>query len=1385
MNPRRCGRLILLLCANLLAAIPAFAQTGAIHGDVKDPSGASVPDAKVTATNQGTQALRTATSGKDGDFTIAELPVGQYTVTVDVSGFKKFVVKEIGVDIGHVATVEVQLVIGGSEQTVTVEAQAGQVETTSTQLGAVVNDRAATELPLNTRDVYQLLQLQPGVQSQVGANLFYGSSNAGVVSVNGGRGRSNDYMVNGGDANDVFVNLPAIQPSPDAIEEFRVISNTFDAEFGRNSGAVVNVVTKSGTNKIHGDVYDFFRNTVLDAGNYFDNASNLPTSDFKQNQFGGTLGGPIKKDSTFLFGSYEGRRNRQGISSGNVILPTAAELNSTSSYSGGLGTTADFSKISSTQQQFYGTLVDSFFANNLANRTTGTTGTTCQQAVTAAGGAPIAAGTPYAQIFPNEKIPTACFDPTAVALLNYVPFSGVKDPTTGVVDTAPVQRIRGDQFTMRFDHKLTPTQQLSAYYYFDDTFQFQPLSFFQAAGANVPGFGANNASRFQQWNISHTWTLGGSAVNEARFSYFREGQKQLNHPANVNSDGTAHTSCQKPGPFSAAVNVDVAHCFQDPSLPQSAGITTTLPGHAGVPDIAVNGGFTLGNNFEGELPQVGNVFVWSDNYSKIIGKHSLKFGGNVSRNRFDQTLFFETTGLQTILSVQDLCALPGNPVINPDTVGCTPVIVGNDDVGFADSYPNYLLGFVNTYNQGGNQSENLRNTMVGLFVQDSWKIRPNLTLNYGLRWELNTPYGDNGHRLPTFRPGAIDTTFNCQLSSTYPSGIANPDFGVLTANLGSTDCSPTGPANALFPLGIVFPGDKVNGKTVPNGLTQTYYKSFAPRLGLAWSPGWSDGFLGKLFGGPGKSSVRMGWGIFYNPIEQLVMEQFSAEPPFGGSNTLFSTLLNTPFEFSTGGVCAVAFPTLTGCPGFDGSVPAPNPFGGRLNPPRGSNVDWSQFRPLVSFGEFQPNLRSQYSEQYNLTIQRELAKDLILQIGYVGTQGHRLLLSRDINPGNPQTCLDLIQIEGSFFGCGPFGADFGYTAIAPGTPVSLPAGFVFHLPYTNGANPGGPGVPPGPNVPCPFKNPPPSCLVIGTGTAADPPISIIGTRPFSSPFCQPLTLNPATGVGNGCPPDFEPDLSSIYVQDTTGNSNYNSFQVSLEKHYSRGLQFTAAYTFSKSIDNASSFENITNPFNPRRSRSLSLFDARHRFVFSPVWELPIPKHEGFAGKVVNGWQVSGIVTYQTGFPIRILSGDDTELTTSDGDFEPVGQPNITGPVRFTNPGHVTTITCPSPPLGTGRTVTGNIFFNPCAFQDSAPGTFGNSSRSLCCGPSISQTDISFVKKTPISERFNTEFRAEFYNLFNHTQFLTPDGNFSHSSTFGTVTNARDPRLIQFGFKILF
>jgi len=314
-------RLAVLLCLVYPIFLLAQSTAGRLVGRVADPSGAVLSNVKVTVVNEATGSTREALTNDSGDYTMIEVPPGSYRVEFEERGFKKNVQKNVIIQVNQVVTLNSTMQLGGTQEVVEVTAEAPLVETTSTQMGAVVNQRAVSQLPLNARDTYQLLQLQPGVQSQTGSDLFYGSDNAGVVSVNGGRGRSNNFSVNGGDANDQFANLPAVQPTPDSIEEFRVLTNTFDAEYGRNSGAVVNVVTKSGTNAFHGNVYEFFRNKVLNSSGPLD----IEKPDFKQNQFGGTFGGPIKKDRTFFFASYEGRRIRQGKSSDSILVPTAAE----------------------------------------------------------------------------------------------------------------------------------------------------------------------------------------------------------------------------------------------------------------------------------------------------------------------------------------------------------------------------------------------------------------------------------------------------------------------------------------------------------------------------------------------------------------------------------------------------------------------------------------------------------------------------------------------------------------------------------------------------------------------------------------------------------------------------------------------------------------------------------------------------------------------------------------------------------------------------------------------------------------------------------------------------------------------------------------------------
>jgi outer membrane receptor protein involved in Fe transport len=1256
---------LLMFCSVLAVPPNAAAQStgGRFRGTVTDNSGAAVAAAKVTLTNEGTNKVREAETDASGEYLFLEVPVGTYQIEVNVTGFKKYVRKAIPLNLDQIVGVDVSLQVGGATETVEVSGASAVIDTTTTQLGAVMTDRAVTELPLSTRNTYQLLQLQPGVQSQLGADLFYGSDNPGVVSVNGGRGRSNNYMVNGGDGNDLFVNGPAIQPSPDAISEFRVLTNTFDAEYGRNSGSVVNVVTKSGTNDIHGDFYEFIRNDVLNTKGFFD--SSVP--DYKQNQFGATLGVPIVKNKMFAFGSYEGNRLRQGISSGQVFLPTADEAAGNFGPGGGLG----------------GVLTDQTFATQLANRTGGN-GQTCQQAVTAIGGAPIVPNTPYASIFPNSVVPTACFDPTAQALYNnYVAPFGV-----GTFTGSPVLSDTSNQFTVRYDYAIAPSMQLSVYYYFNNDSETEPFSNFQGAGANLPGFGALFKTRVQQWNIGHTWTLGSTAVNEFRFVYFREGQGDLNHPVNILP--SVHDSC--------GAAVPTANCFSDPNNP-TAGITANLPGHQGVPFVNVSGGFVIGNNSEGELPQVGNTFQWTDNYSKIFGKHSTKFGVDVRRQRFDQLLYFNVNGGYSF-----------------QTAGT------NNDLGYQNANADYFLGVPTTFTQGAAQAENDRTTSLYLYAQDSWKIKSNLTLNYGLRWELNTPYTDNGNRLQTFRPGQATTQYPCFLSQANEAALG----------ASSQDCGENSPNNAYFPLGLVFPNDQ----GVPRGLTTTYYKGFAPRIGLAYSPSWTEGWLAKLTGGPGKSTIRGGYGIFYNPIEQLVLEQFSAEPPFGTSVFLSSPQFNTPFVSQSG---TQSPNNSNGIINQTPSTPCFDPAG-----PNGC-VDWSSFRTALLFGEFQPHLRSQYAEQYNLTIERQLTKDMLLRIAYVGTQAHHLLASQDLDYGNAKTCLDISNLNIPNQPCGPFDSDNSYS-------FTLPAGSVFHLPYIPGTGTNGA------NIPCPSATSPAACTI--TGAPGGTPITLVGLRPYSSPNCNPFT-------GVGCPSDGVPVFSNIFSENTIANSNYNGLQVSVEKNYSHGLMFQGSYTFSKAIDQGASFENELNPISADATRGISLLSAKNRFVFSPVWELPIPVHPGITGKFINGWQLSAIITYQSGFPIRIQDQDDTELESSIF-FESANTPQVTGNVQFLNP----------------KNNAGNYYFNISNFSDSNLGTFGNTPHALCCGPALSQTDMVVAKKTRISERFDTEFRSEFYNLFNHTQFENPDGNFSNA-TFGQILKARDPRVLQFGLKVLF
>jgi hypothetical protein len=1286
----RAGAVCLIVAFFWPTLIHAQGANGRVLGRAADPTGAVLANVKITLVNEATGISRDTSTNESGDYNFVEVVPGTYTIDFELAGFKKNVQKSVIVDLNQVVTLNSTLQIGGSQETIEVTSEAPQIDTTSTQLGAVINDRSVNELPLNTRDTYQFLQLQPGVQAQLGSSgsLFAGSDNAGSVSVNGGRTRANNFSVNGGDANDQFVNTPTIQPTPDSVEEFRVITNTFDAEYGRNSGSVVNVITKSGTNAFHGNIYEYFRNTVLDARGYPDTSK----PQLNQNQFGGTFGGPIRKDRTFFFLSYEGRRIRNGVPGQLLNVPSAAERNAAN---GDFNDAGGFNQINtglSTPAPYgipYQQTSTGFQVPLVARVLDGRAG--CDQALGLAPGGianitpDITSGTPtidWYRVFPNNVIPAQCQDPVAANLLQqFVPTANTGTNQNQVV---PVGSDNADQFTARFDHRIGDRQSFTAYYYFNDGRQLSPYNTFEAAGANVAGFGNYNNLRFQQWNLTHTWTINNALINEAHFTYMREGE--LGFLKNQTSNAVTSSCTGSTAPQYCFTGVSDSSAIQNEfGTAANLGITPGLSASlTGVPFVSISGGASFGNNFEGFLPQVGNSFQWTDEMTWVKSNHTIKFGADVRRARFDQFYYFDVNGEYTF-----------------DNSGPNAIVPGD-----GDQYAEFLLGLADGYTQGSGQREDVRSTAVYPFVQDSWKIKPNLTLNYGLRWEFTPPPTDISGHVETFRPGQNSTVYPCGItnSTTYWQG-----FGVSNPTCANTGSEPTG---------LLVPGDP----GVPAGLTTTYYKAFAPRIGIAYSPNFASGPLSTIFGGAGKTSIRAGWGLFYNPIEELVLAQFGAEPPFGGSSSLSDVFFNTPYvnqsEFQT-----------------------PNPFGGIITPTKGAPTDLSLFRPILLYGEFQPHLRSQYTSQYNLTIQRDLSNNMMFQIGYVGSQGHRLLAAHDINPSNPQTCLDINTVLGAGT-CAPTSEDEQFVFPVGAT---APTGG-FHLPY-------------GPNGP----------TVIPAGTSLSG-LNLVGLRPYSSPNCNPFT-------GAGCPVDGVPVFTDIFAEDTIANSSYNALEMMLQKRFSHGLQFQAAYTFSKSIDTGSTFEETLNPFNYGASRALSIFNSKQRFVVSYDWEIPVRRYSGFIGKVLDDWEISGITQFQSGFPIRLNTEDDNELINSLF-FLGTEAPSLVAPFQRLNPRKTYT--------SLGLTTPG-YYFNPNDFADPPLGQFNNGTqRTICCGPGLDDWDFSVHKKIAFSETSYFQFRAEIFNVFNHTNFSNPDGGFSDGPTsFGRITTAGDPRLLQFALKYFF
>jgi len=903
-----------IIAALALLGLTLWASDGgSLLGTIADPSGRGIPGAKVTAVETLTAVKRTITTDARGFYSFQSLPVGKYDVEVDASGFRPLRRTGVVIDVDSKVVVDAVLAIGERTDTVTVSESAAHVETADTQMGQVITGKQMAATPLNGRSYTDLLALQSGVipvtsltsdtTQDVGVSAFSpsGSLNPGTISINGQREFANSFVLNGSDVEEDVNMGAAIVPNLDSIAEFRILTSNFDAEHGEFSGGQISVVTKSGGNTFHGNLFEFLRNTDLDARNYFS-----PTRGaFDQNQFGATMGGPIRKNKMFFFADYQGTRSTQGIDTGEIPVPSLQDRAGNLSDLASAFTTAD-----QNGNSIPTTVSGAYWASQLSQKL----------------GYGVTAGEPYyfpgcsnsAQcVLPNAIIPKSAWSAPAANLLQYIP--APNNPNGTFSTSAYNQTLQDDKGAYRLDG-TTRWGMLSAYYFLDGWSQNNPYPAAQG-GANVPGFNALNSGRAQLLALGDTKTFGSTAVNEFHFSFMRDAT-DLGKPI-----GGVGVSLASQG-FTVGEN--------------TPGIVPLSPKTEGVESVDFNN-FSIGTNTN-ELKQVNNTFQLSDNFSKVVGTHTIKVGAQF---HYDQ------------VNTNPIAQLNGNFIFFGSETG----------VDFAD----FLLGIPSQYNQSQLQSFYGRNKYAGLYAQDSWRVTNNLILNYGLRWDRIEPWYEKYNQIATFAPG--------QQSVVFPGA----------------------------PAGILFPTDP----GVPRMLAPPGNLDFAPRIGLAWSPRAGNGsLLAKILGGPGKTSVRASYGMFYTAIEALTIGISSANAPYGTTYTSPAPpLFASPFITAANGQNVGQYFPVQFAP-LNTAASHPD-----------ASLDWSQFEPISGMPNYSTNNRIPYTEEYMLSIERGFGNNTVLDVSYVGNQAHHLLVLREANPGNPALCLQLSNPANLAPGqtpCGPF-----------------------------------------------------------------------------------------------------------------------------------------------------------------------------------------------------------------------------------------------------------------------------------------------------------------------------------------------------------------------------
>ena len=1078
----------------LLSTALLVGQTfrGTILGSVTDPSGAFVAGATVKVRNVATGLERSTVTSGDGSYAVSELPIGTYSVSVTLTGFQTAVTNNVEVDVATERRVDAQLKTGQVTQTVEVSGgDLPQIETQTNELGGVLTSKGVQDLPINGRDYTKLIFLNAGVAGSPD-QITDSPGSFGEFSMNGARGRSNNYLLDGTDMNDGYRNDPAINqggvfavPSAilpiGAVAEMKVLSN-FQPEYGRNAGAVVNIVTKSGTNALHGELFEYFRNDALDARNYF-NTTAL-RAPFHNNQFGGSLGGPIVKDKTFFYANYEGQREAVGTVT-LACVPDPAQIAADEAVNGAAN------PVTAAMLKFWP-------APNIP----GTFGTP------SAPGSGEDAGCPAG---PNASLITPSYNNLSSVI-------------------------------GKIDHNFNQNNILTGRYFFGDSTQSFPLAL-TASGGQLPGYNTITPTRVQLVSLSYVHTIGTNKVNELRYGWnrFAEGffsQDQNFHPSSIGlCAASSLAECAGSGPH-------------DSGLP----ITLVSVTPSGASSFFAQPGSTSGD--PRQRVDTNNQFI--ESLAWKIAKHDIKMGFEFRRTSIEQ--YFDKY-FRGRLKFANLSAF----------------LEGDPESGLQYSGNSRRHTFENGY---------------GLYLQDSFRLKPRLTVNYGLRWDY---YGVVQEKNNLF--------YNFLVSSFNP--VSDTGTGAL-AQVGSPGLS---------------------------GLYQPDYKNFSPRASIAWD-----------VTGKGRTVARAGWGLFYDAFSQDIFLGHLPYPAYYAPGPAYANFGADPITSAGLNVTSISPGVPVYTPASDNCVA----------------VECDIFA-------VDQHIKTPYMENYNINIQQQITNKTTLQVGYVGSQGHRLFRFYDINQPTQA------EITRADLAC---------------TPAPCVDDF---------------------SVPRPFGN---------------------------------------AGVG----------AFYIFQEKSTGQSNYNSLQVSFRVNGWRGITSALNYVYSKSLDNSSDLEdfvvNAAQPQdsnNPQKEYGPSNFNIPQRLTW--VFSYELPDRGGSMRRLTNGWGFDSTVSLQSGQPFTLNYNGEDDYS---GGGEGYDRPDVVGPIVYhkSNPSDYIDLTSFAMPC---EITAAALAAHSGLASDCVPGTrhYGNLGRNSLVGPTYKQWDFALYKNTPITERVKVQLRAEFFNILNHPNFSSP------------------------------